>query len=66
MITVNSEDMAWREGMTVQDVLDARNYHYSRIIVWLNDEIVEDKSSYCKIQVPDGSQLQVIHLFAGG
>lgn len=66
MITVNSEDMAWQEGMTVQDVLDARNYNYSRIIVWLNDEIVEDKSSYCKIKVTDGSQLQVIHLFAGG
>ncbi|WP_303150223.1 sulfur carrier protein ThiS [uncultured Cloacibacillus sp.] len=66
MITVNSEEMPWSEGMTVQDALDACHYNYSRIIVWLNDEIVEDKASFSKIKVPDGSRLQVIHLFAGG
>ena len=65
MITVNSEMMEWRDGMTVADILKARNYIFRMIAVQINGELIK-RGSYDKAVVPDGADVQVIHMISGG
>ena len=66
MIRVNGDEMPWRDGMSVQDVLDAKNYTFRMIAVWINDEPVERGAGYSAALVPDGANVEVIHMFSGG
>ncbi len=66
MVTVNHRDrVTWNEGMTVQDVLDAMGYDYALITVWVNGELVSP-GDYGSYPVPDGADVQAIHLAHGG
>ena len=66
MVTVNNRDKVdWRDGMTVQDVLDARNFDYALITVWVNGVHVTP-DDYETHAVPDGTDFQAIHLAHGG
>ena len=65
MIRVNQEEMEWEAGMTIQDVLDRRRYTFPLIVVKVNAELVR-KEAYATYQVPDGADVQVIHLISGG
>lgn len=66
MIRVNNrEEIEWREGMTVSDLLEYLNYTYHQIIVKVNDELVP-RESYDTYNVPDGADVKAIHLIAGG
>lgn len=66
MILVNDRDRVdWKEGMTVQDVLDAMNYSYSLITVTVNDELVS-RDDYSEFEVPDGANVTIFHLAHGG
>ncbi len=66
MILVNDRDrVEWKQGMTVQDVLDAMNYSYSLITVTVDDQLVL-KDDYSHYEVPDGSSVTVFHLAHGG
>jgi sulfur carrier protein len=65
MITVNGETMEWRDGMTVADILKARNYIFRMIAVQINGELIK-RGSYDKAVVPDGADVQVIHMISGG
>jgi len=66
MINVNGEEMSWRDGMSVQDVLDAKNFTFRMIAVWINDEPVERGGGYSSALVPDGANVEVIHMISGG
>ncbi|MDL2264499.1 sulfur carrier protein ThiS [Synergistaceae bacterium OttesenSCG-928-I11] len=66
MITVNGDKLDWREGMTVQDVLDAKNYTFRMISVWIDGNPVERRDQYATTPVPDESVVQVIHNISGG
>lgn len=66
MITVNSANIEWHDGMTVEDVLRAMNYNFNMLAIWLNGEPISGMGDYSGVPVPDGSKMQVIHLFAGG
>lgn len=66
MITVNGDKLEWREGMTVQDVLDAKNYTFKMISVWIDGNPVERRDAYPTTPVPDESEVQVIHNISGG
>ena len=66
MIRVNGEEMPWRDGMSVQDILDAKNYTFKMIAVWVNDEPVERREDYCAALVPEGANVEVIHMISGG
>jgi sulfur carrier protein len=61
----NREQIEWREGMTVSDLLDQLNYTYHQIIVTVNGELVR-KESYDTHLVPYGADVKAIHLIAGG
>jgi sulfur carrier protein len=65
VITVNSESMPHHQGMTVQDVLDARKYIFPMLAVSVNGQIVARKD-YRTTEVPDGADVQVIHMISGG
>jgi thiamine biosynthesis protein ThiS len=65
MIQVNDKEMAWEEGMTVQDVLDRRKYTFPQIIVKVNDDLVR-REAYASYPIPDGADVRVIHLISGG
>ncbi|MBI5529088.1 MAG: sulfur carrier protein ThiS [Deltaproteobacteria bacterium] len=66
MIVVNNRDkLDWREGMTVQDVLNAMRFDYALIVVSVNGAQVE-KDAFATHPVPDGASVQVIHIAHGG
>lgn len=65
MITVNGDQMPHRPGMTVQDILDAKNYIFRMLAVSVNGQVVPRKE-YKTTRVPDGADVQVIHMISGG
>jgi len=66
MIRVNKQtDVEWEEGMTVSDLLERLNYTYPHIIVKVDGELVR-REAYDAHVIPDGADVRVIHLIAGG
>ncbi len=65
MITVNREPMTWREGMTIQDILDERNFTFRMLAVWVNDVAVP-RVDFKGFKVPDQAMVQVVHMISGG
>ncbi len=65
MIKVNGREMEWKEGMTVQKLLDECNYTYPSIVVSVNGEVI-NKDDYASTIVNDGDDVKVIHMVAGG
>lgn len=66
MIRVNDRhELAWREGMTVSDLLERMDYSYHQIIVKVDGEVVR-RPAYDTYSLPDGADVKVIHLIAGG
>ncbi|MCX7682189.1 MAG: sulfur carrier protein ThiS [Anaerolineae bacterium] len=66
MIRINNRDeLEWEEGMTVSSLLERLKYTFAHIIVRVNGEIVPPEK-YATYLIPDGAQVLVIHLIAGG
>ncbi len=65
MITVNGNLLEWHEGMTVRDILTAKNYTFRMLVTKINGELVK-RSDYDTATVPDGADVKVIHLISGG
>jgi thiamine biosynthesis protein ThiS len=65
MIQVNEEPLAWQAGMTVRDVLRAKNYRFPMLIIHVNENLIP-KADYDTAVVPDGAVVKVIHLISGG
>jgi thiamine biosynthesis protein ThiS len=66
VIRVNNQfDVAWRPGMTVQDVLDALKFTFRMIVVKVNGVVVL-RPDYATTLVPDGAEMQALHLISGG
>ena len=66
MITVNGDKFEWHEGLTVQDILNAKNYTFRMISVWINGEVVQNRGDYSVTPVPDGVEVEIIHMISGG
>ena len=66
MIRVNTQyDVEYRPGMTVQDVLDALKFSFRMIVVKIDGKVVL-KRDFATTEVPDGIEMQAIHLISGG
>jgi sulfur carrier protein len=66
MITVNQRDhIPWHSDMTVKDLLSHCRYTFPQIIVSVNGNVVP-WNAYQKTRIPDGADVRVIHLMAGG
>ena len=66
MIRVNDRyEVEWRPGMTVQDLLDALNFTFKMIAVRVNGVAVL-RADYATTEIPDGAEVQALHLISGG
>ena len=66
MIRVNNRDeIEWEEGLNVSDLLERFRYTFAHIIVKINGEVIP-REEYPKRTIPDGAEVWVIHLIAGG
>jgi sulfur carrier protein len=66
VITVNRRDrVQWRAGMTVEDLLEAMRYTHPQVVVTINGDLVAH-DAYGEVEVPDGADVRVVHLMAGG
>ena len=66
MIRVNDQyDVEYRPGMTIQDLLDALKFSFRMIVVKVNGQVVLRKD-FETTEVPDGAEVQAIHLISGG
>jgi thiamine biosynthesis protein ThiS len=66
MIRVNDKwDLAWKPGMTVQDVLIALNFTHPVLVVTVNGGLVP-AADYAAHPLADQDRVKVIHVIAGG
>jgi sulfur carrier protein len=65
MIQVNGDPLAWKDGMTVRDVLTAKRFTFPMLVITVDDDIV-DRKDYDTTVIPDGANVKVVHLMSGG
>jgi thiamine biosynthesis protein ThiS len=66
MIRINNRDeIEWREGLTVQNLLDEMGYSYTLITVTVDDRLVPEED-YDHFTIHDGADVGVFHLAHGG
>ena len=66
MIRVNNRDeIEWQEGLTVSGLLELFRYTFPDIIVKIDDEVIP-REDYPTCIIPDGADVWVIHMIAGG
>ncbi len=66
MIRVNNQyHVEWRPNMTVQDLLDELKFTFRMIVVKVNGQVVL-RPDYATTLVPDGAEVQALHLISGG
>jgi sulfur carrier protein len=64
-LVVNGDPLDWHEGMTVRDVLKAKNYIFKLLIITVNGTLIP-RGSYDEATVPAGADVKVVHLISGG
>ena len=65
MILVGEKEISWTDGMTVADLFIIIENSYSYAAIRLNDRVVSSPNFETTL-VPDGSQVYLLPLIAGG
>ena len=66
MVKVNGEfDLEWEEGMTVRRLLEKMKFTFPMLVVSINGQIVL-RDDWDTTLVPDGADVKVLHMVAGG
>jgi len=66
VIRVNNRDeIEWEEGLTISALLEKLRYTYPHIIVSIDGQVVH-REQYATQTIPDGAEVRVLHLSAGG
>jgi len=65
MIQVAGKQMAWREGMTISDLLDALEDPHPYAVVRINEQYVT-RPNFELTFVPDDAEVFLIPMIAGG
>ena len=65
MIRVGERQVEWHDQMTVSDLLSALGETYEYAVVRIDDRVVSRPNFHCTL-VPDGCQVYLIPLVAGG
>jgi len=65
VLTVNGEPLDYEPGMRIVDVLERRGYIFPLLIITI-DGVHVPRDRYALTVVPDGADVQVIHLMSGG
>ena len=56
---------AWREGLTVQDVITENSFTWPKLVVKVNGQVIWPEE-YGKTLLKEDDDLEVIHLLGGG
>jgi len=66
MIHVNDKfEIEWYDGMTVEKLLERLKFSFPLVIVSVDGMLVP-KDGYDTRPIPDGAQVKVLHMTAGG
>lgn len=65
MIKVNSNEMLWKKGLTVEILLQENNFLIHLSIVKINGQFI-NKISFNTQIINDNDDIKIIHLVAGG
>jgi len=66
MIHVNDKfEIEWYDGMTVEKLLERLKFSFPLVIVSVDGMLVP-KDEYDTRPIPDGAQVKVLHMTAGG
>lgn len=65
MVIVNDEEIEWYEGMTVSDLLSGIKDSHLYWIVKINDQYIT-KPHFNSSEIPDGCEVILVPVFAGG
>jgi len=65
MIQVAGKQMAWQEGMTISDLLDALKDPHPYAVVRINEQYVT-RPNFGHTFVPDKAEVFLIPMIAGG
>lgn len=66
LIRVNNKDeIEWEPGLTVAELLRRFRYTFPAIVVTINGEVISEEEFPTRL-IPDGADVRVIHLIAGG
>lgn len=55
----------WREGVTIQDVINDNKFTWPKLVVKVNNQLVWPED-YGNVVLKEDDDLQVIHLLGGG
>ena len=65
-VTVNNKyKLAWREDLTIDDILKELNFSFKMLVVKINGGLVK-RNEYNRFKIPAGADVKVIHLMSGG
>lgn len=65
MIRVNGREYPWREGLTIADLLEEMGDPYPYAVVRVNERRVS-RPHFQTTFIPDGAEIYLIPLVAGG
>lgn len=65
MITVADHSIEWREGMTISDLLSELNDPYPYAVARINETYIS-RPNFDKTAIPDGAEVYLIPMVAGG
>jgi sulfur carrier protein len=65
IILNNRTEVFDKNNMSISEIMEIKNFSYQKIIVKLNNIIIE-KEDYKNTIVKEGDNLQILHLLAGG
>jgi len=66
-ITLNNrpEIIPEKEEMTVQELINYKNFSFHMLVTKVNDELVR-KEERDKVKIKDGDNVVILHLISGG
>jgi sulfur carrier protein len=61
----NHYEVEWHPGLTVQEMLEALQFSFRMIVVKIDGKVVL-RRDFATTTVPEGAQVEAIHLISGG
>ena len=63
--TLNHSESKWEEGLTVASLIKRENFKFPMLVVKVGGKVIK-KSEYEGTPIPEGSDVEIIHLISGG
>ena len=65
MILNHKEYKSWREGLTIQDVIDENTFTWPKLVIKRNGKVIWPEE-YGSTVLEETDDLEIIHLLGGG